>query len=47
MREETARQKWALSEDDTLELLRMDLELNAQGLGVWLDSLRAVEAVNA
>lgn len=47
MREETARQKWALSEDDTLELLRMDLELNAQGLGVWLDSLRAVEAVDA
>ncbi len=44
MREETDRQKWALDEEQTLELLRMDLELNAQGLGVWLDSLRAVEA---
>ena len=40
MREACARQIWALNEEDTLELLRMDLELNAQGLGVWLDSLR-------
>src|SRR5690606_38600056 len=38
MREEADRQKWALDEEQTLELLRMDLELNAQGLGVWLDS---------
>ncbi len=37
MREETARQNWALDEEQALELLRMDLELNAQGLGVWLD----------
>jgi len=37
-REEAARQNWALGEEETLELLRMDLELNAQGLGVWLDS---------
>lgn len=37
MREETARQNWALDEEPALELLRMDLELNAQGLGVWLD----------
>lgn len=37
VREEAARQSWALGEDETLELLRMDLELNAQGLGVWLD----------
>lgn len=44
MREETDRQKWTLDEEQTLELLRMDLELNAQGLGVWLDSQRAVEA---
>lgn len=44
MREEADRQKWALDEEQTLELLRMDLELNAQGLGVWLDSQRAVEA---
>ena len=33
--------------DDTLELLRMDLELNAQGLGVWLDSQRVAEAETA
>lgn len=37
MREEAARQNWALDEEQALELLRMDLELNAQGLGVWLD----------
>jgi hydroxyacylglutathione hydrolase len=43
IREEAGRQGWALDEEQTLELLRMDLELNAQGLGVWLDSLRAVE----
>lgn len=47
VREEAARQNWALDEDDTLELLRMDLELNAQGLGVWLDSLRMAEAETA
>ncbi|KAI5916620.1 MBL fold metallo-hydrolase [Thauera sp. 2A1] len=40
VREETARQSWALSEDDALELLRVDLELNAQGLGEWLDAQR-------
>lgn len=47
VREETARQGWALPEEQALELLRLDLELNAQGLGVWLDSLRvgAAEAV--
>lgn len=44
IREEAGRQNWALDEEQTLELLRMDLELNAQGLGVWLDSQRAVEA---
>ncbi len=43
MREEAARQGWTLPEEEALELLRMDLELNAQGLGVWLDS-RALEA---
>jgi len=37
MREEAARQNWALDEEQALELLRMDLELNAQGLGIWLD----------
>ncbi len=44
VREETSRQSWALSEDEALELLRMDLELNAQGLGVWLDRVRMKEA---
>lgn len=44
VREETARQGWALSEEEALDMLRLDLELNAQGLGVWLDSLR-IEAV--
>ncbi|HRP66853.1 MAG TPA: MBL fold metallo-hydrolase [Thauera sp.] len=47
MREEAGRQNWALNEEETLELLRMDLELNAQGLGVWLDSLRVTEAETA
>ncbi|MBR0568104.1 MBL fold metallo-hydrolase [Azoarcus sp. L1K30] len=46
VREETARQHWALGEEDALELLRMDLELNAQGLGVWLDSLRVEEVLS-
>lgn len=44
VREEAARQGWALDEDDSLALMRMDLELNAQGLGVWLDSQRVPEA---
>jgi len=44
VREETTRQHWALNEDDALELLRMDLELNAQGLGVWLDTQRVMDA---
>ncbi|MFT3759501.1 MBL fold metallo-hydrolase [Thauera sp.] len=43
IREEAGRQGWALDEEQTLELLRMDLELNAQGLGIWLDSLRVAE----
>lgn len=43
IREEAGRQGWALDEEQTLELLRMDLELNAQGLGIWLDSQRVAE----
>lgn len=43
VREEAARQGWALGEEDSVALMRMDLELNAQGLGVWLDSLRVPE----
>nr|WP_211163908.1 MBL fold metallo-hydrolase [Parazoarcus communis] len=47
VREETARQQWALDEDRALELMRLDLELNAQGLGVWLDSLKMEEVAVA
>ncbi len=47
VREEAGRQNWALDEEQSLELLRMDLELNAQGLGVWLDSLRTLETQRA
>ncbi|PTD95478.1 MBL fold metallo-hydrolase [Pseudothauera lacus] len=43
VREEAARQGWTVSEDTALEVLRDDLELNAQGLGVWLDSLQVPE----
>ncbi|QID19024.1 MBL fold metallo-hydrolase [Nitrogeniibacter mangrovi] len=37
MRQEAARQQWPISENDLFELFAMDLELNAQGLEVWLD----------
>ena len=47
VRAEAARQNWAVDEDTSLELLRSDLDLNAQGLGVWLDRLREMEAVPA
>lgn len=43
VRDEAARQGWALDEEDSVALMRMDLELNAQGLGVWLDSLQVPE----
>lgn len=36
--EESARQRWPLDEDALLELFEVDLELNAQGLEVWLDA---------
>lgn len=38
VREEGERQGWILPDAEVQALLRMDLELNAQGLGVWLDS---------
>lgn len=47
IREEANRQNWAVDEETSLELLRTDLDLNAQGLGVWLDRERALEAVPA
>lgn len=37
VREEAERQGWTLPEAEVFDLLRMDLELNAQGLGMWLD----------
>jgi hydroxyacylglutathione hydrolase len=36
--EEARRQGWTLSDAAVLEVFATDLELNAQGLGVWLDS---------
>ena len=47
VREECQRQSWALSEEEALEWLRDDLELNAQGLGVWLDRQRVRETAVA
>ena len=37
--EESRRQGWTLSEDRLLEVLGIDIGLNAQGLGAWLDTL--------
>lgn len=47
VREEAERQGWCLPEDEILELLRVDLELNAQGLGVWLDDCALRELASA
>lgn len=41
VREEAERQGWTLHEARIFELLQMDLTLNAQGLGIWLDECRA------
>ena len=37
--EESGRQGWTLVEDRVLGVLKHDIELNAQGLGDWLDTL--------
>jgi hydroxyacylglutathione hydrolase len=37
--DESKRQGWTLSEDRVLAVLSHDIELNAQGLGDWLDTL--------
>ncbi|MBP9712532.1 MAG: MBL fold metallo-hydrolase [Sterolibacterium sp.] len=37
MTDEAAQKNWGLQGDALLRLLEMDLELNAQGLAVWLD----------
>lgn len=47
VREESERQGWTLPEAEVLDLLRMDLELNAQGLGMWLDRPVTKEAATA
>jgi hydroxyacylglutathione hydrolase len=44
LREERARQQWALDDQASLELLRDDLKVCARGLGVWLDLIQAAEA---
>jgi hydroxyacylglutathione hydrolase len=35
---EAARQRWTLPREEILEVFGVDIELNAQGLGAWLDS---------
>lgn len=47
VREEAERQGWCLPEDEIFDLLRTDLELNAQGLGVWLDDCALRELASA
>lgn len=47
IRDESERQGWTLAEQQIFELLEMDLELNAQGLAVWLDTQRSKVAVPA
>ena len=37
--EESMRQGWTVTEDRLLEVLAVDIELNAKGLGDWLDTL--------
>ncbi|MDR2207994.1 MAG: MBL fold metallo-hydrolase [Azoarcus sp.] len=45
VREERSRQQWALSEEISLNLLRPDLCLNAQGLEIWLDRLHEQQMI--
>ena len=35
---EAERQGWPLGREQVLELFALDIELNAQGLAIWLDS---------
>ena len=39
--DEARLKSWPLGRDEALELFATDIELNAQGLGVWLDGLLA------
>ena len=45
VREEYARQRWAVGEEVSLNLLRFDLGLNAHGLEAWLDESWEREAM--
>jgi glyoxylase-like metal-dependent hydrolase (beta-lactamase superfamily II) len=38
VRAEAVRQSWKLPANDALEVFKLDIELNAQGLEAWLDS---------
>jgi len=44
VRDECNRQQWALNEEISLNLLRSDLCINAQGLETWLDQLHEKRA---
>lgn len=46
-REEAERQGWVLPMSEASELLRMDLDFNAHGLGIWLDECRMESALVA
>jgi hypothetical protein len=35
---EARRQAWSLAQNDVLEVFKLDIELNAQGLEAWFDS---------
>ena len=47
VRDETERQGWALDNEAAIALLRLDLDMNAHGLGVWLDRCPAPGSVAA
>jgi glyoxylase-like metal-dependent hydrolase (beta-lactamase superfamily II) len=44
VRDEVERQGSPIAEHEVLEVLRMDLDMNAQGLGMWLDKYPEVAA---
>ena len=41
LREEAQRQRWPVTDAELFEIFEVDLELNAQGLEVWLDQQKA------
>ena len=46
LRAEALRQGWMLSESEVMEVFKLDIELNAQGLQAWLDSHNAPRAAH-